>query len=293
MAIDSTPSQVATSALQAIPFGSIIGGPLKACVEAQALAAKTTWEFIQNVGINVNPETGEKKAVNVSFSFIQGGRLVQLNIPLLTIVPIPYIAIREVDINFKANISASSSTSAETTESESKDAALKASASMRFGCFRMNADMNASYSSKKDSKATSDSKYSVEYTMDVAVRAGQDSMPAGLAKILELLGNSLDVSDPAGTLEVNSNTFFVEGANGTARLIATYKDNSGLLDPTKLTITGGSVKGADFKVSGDSKFIDLPKGTYTIKAEGCNKEVVIEVKAAEADPQTTNAGQAD
>ena len=72
-----------------------------------------------------------KRAVNVSFSFIQGGRLVQLNIPLLTIVPIPYIAIREVDINFKANISASSSTTSETNESVSKDAALKASASMK------------------------------------------------------------------------------------------------------------------------------------------------------------------
>ena len=43
-------------------------------------------------------------------------------------------------------------------------------------------------------KATSDSKYHVKYTMDVAVKAGQDSMPAGLSKILELLGNSLDVS---------------------------------------------------------------------------------------------------
>ena len=125
MAVDKTPSQVATSALQAIPFGSIIGGPLKACVEAQALAAKTTWEFIQNVGINVNPETGEKTAVNVSFSFIQGGRLVQLNIPLLTIVPIPYIAIREVDINFKANISASSSSAAETNESAKNASAGK------------------------------------------------------------------------------------------------------------------------------------------------------------------------
>ena len=39
MAIDTTPSQVATNALQAIPFGSIIGGPLKACIEAQAMAA--------------------------------------------------------------------------------------------------------------------------------------------------------------------------------------------------------------------------------------------------------------
>ena len=46
MAIDTTPSQVATSALQAIPFGSIIGGPLKACIEAQAMAAQTSWQFI-------------------------------------------------------------------------------------------------------------------------------------------------------------------------------------------------------------------------------------------------------
>ena len=42
MAIDTTPSQVATSALQAIPFGSMIGGPLKACIEAQAMAAQTS-----------------------------------------------------------------------------------------------------------------------------------------------------------------------------------------------------------------------------------------------------------
>ncbi len=34
MAVDTTPSQVATSALQALPFGSMIGGPLNACIEA-------------------------------------------------------------------------------------------------------------------------------------------------------------------------------------------------------------------------------------------------------------------
>lgn len=57
MAIDTTPSQVATSALQAIPFGSMIGGPLNACIEAQAMAAQTSWQFIQEVGLNTNPET--------------------------------------------------------------------------------------------------------------------------------------------------------------------------------------------------------------------------------------------
>ena len=102
MAISNVPANVATSAMQAIPFSSMIGGPLKACIEAQAMAAKTSWEFIKEVGLNTD-EKGQKSAVMVAFSFNKGGRMTQLNVPLLTIVPIPYIAINSVDINFKAN----------------------------------------------------------------------------------------------------------------------------------------------------------------------------------------------
>lgn len=199
MAISEAPANVAIKAMQAIPFNSMIGGPLKACIEAQAMAAQTTWEFIQNVGLNTDKD-GEKKAVNVSFSFNQGGRMVQLNVPLLTIVPIPYIAIQSVDINFKANISASSSSVKETSSSENIDAGGTAKAKLNLFLFSVEADLKANYSSKKDSKATEESKYSVESTIDVAVKAGQDSMPAGLAKVLELLGNSLDVVDPRARL---------------------------------------------------------------------------------------------
>ena len=69
--------------------------------------------FIQNVGLYADGE--EKKTVNVSFQFIKDGRMAQITVPLLTIVPIPYIAINSIDINFKANISAS----AASTETES------------------------------------------------------------------------------------------------------------------------------------------------------------------------------
>lgn len=194
MIIDRTPSQVVTNSLQAIPFSSLIGGPLNACIEAQAMAARRTWEFIQEAGLEVDPETGEKKAVNVTFSFMQGGRMMQLDVPLLTIVPIPYIAIHDVDISFKASISASTSAATEQSESTGMGGDLSLNGGVKLGLFHVDAKLNANYSSKKDSKATAESKYCVEYTMDVAVKAGQDSMPAGLAKILEILGNSLHVS---------------------------------------------------------------------------------------------------
>ena len=98
MAISNVPANTAISAMQALPFSSMIGGPLKACIEAQAMAAKTSWEFIKEVGLNTD-EKGQKSAVMVAFSFNKGGRMTQLNVPLLTIVPIPYIAINSVDIN--------------------------------------------------------------------------------------------------------------------------------------------------------------------------------------------------
>lgn len=266
MAVSNAPSQIATSALQAIPFSSMIGGPLKACIEAQAMAAKTSWEFIQEVGLNTDPTTGEKKAVNVSFSFIQNGHEAQLNVPLLTIVPIPYIAIHSVDINFKASISASSSSVNESSSSEAIDAGAEVTAGLKVGPFHMDAKLNANYSSKKDSRATEESKYSVEYTMDVAVKAGQDSMPAGLAKVLELLGNTLDVSDPKGTLEVNAQKLKTGD-----RLIATYKNKEGLFDPKSITCDT-----LELAEDGDSVTCSAVAGTHTLKAGDRSIVVVVE-----------------
>lgn len=274
MAIDTTPSQVATSALQAIPFGSMIGGPLKACIEAQAMAAQTSWQFIQEVGLNTNPETGKKEAVNVSFQFLQNGHMVQLNVPLLTIVPIPYIAIQDIDINFKANISASSSNVSEQSSSSDLSGNLEAGGGIKVGPFHMDAKMNASYSSKKDSKATQDSKYSVEYTMDVAVKAGQESMPAGLAKVLELLGSALDVSDPEGTLEVNARE--IKSVDGKATLIATFKNNQGVFDPNTITATNGNST-IEGEVSGDSKVFTLEGGKSDITVKAGSKEIKVKV----------------
>lgn len=286
MAIDTTPSAVATNALSAIPFGSIIGGPLNACIDAQAMAAKTTWNFIQEVGLYQDSKTGEKKAVNVSFQFMQNGQMVQLNVPLLTIVPIPYIAINSIDINFKASISASSSSVQEDTSHEEMGGSAEITAGLKVGPFHMDAKMNANYSSKKDSKATQESKYSVEYTMDVAVKAGQDSMPAGLAKVLELLGNSLDISNPSGTLDASSRV--LEGPAGEMRtLIVTYKNGQGLYAPDSIQLAEGTAENTlvdDKSVRFEVKIPDEASKLVLTAGEGKEAkklEIALKVKAAE------------
>lgn len=99
-------------------------------------------------------------------------------------------------------------------------------------------------------------------------------MPAGLAKVLELLGNSLDVCDPSGILDVNSLEF--KGAPGDpAMLIATYKNRDGLFEPAKIQIPGqvGTV-------DGDNMIFQLPieEGKYTsyiVGVSGTDKKVIV------------------
>lgn len=277
MAISNVPANVATSAMQAIPFSSMIGGPLKACIEAQAMAAKTSWEFIKEVGLNTD-EKGQKSAVMVAFSFNKGGRMTQLNVPLLTIVPIPYIAINSVDINFKANINASSSSVNEESSHTEFGGELGARTSLKFGPFSFSANLKANYSTKKDSKATEESKYSVESTIDVAVKAGQESMPAGMARVLEMLNGAVDTVDVKGELMVNSN----ELTTGDT-LVVFYKSPDGLYDPAIVTETSGKLK---FDVDGNSvKCVlkDVAAGEYTIKAG--DAEVKVNVTDASKAPE--------
>lgn len=268
--VSKTPANVAINAMQAIPFSSMIGGPLNACIEAQAMAARTSWEFIKEVGLNTD-EKGQKSAIMVAFSFNRGGRMVQLNVPLLTIVPIPYIAINTIDINFKASISASSSTASETTEHTEAGGELGAKAELNLGLFSMEANLKANYSSKKDSKATAESKYSVESTIDVAVKAGQEGMPAGMAKVLELLGSALDVVDAKGELQVNATVVSV-GDN----LVISYKNKEGLFDNSVLKVKKGDT---DVTISDDDKKKDSV--VLNLNAEKFKAGDVLEITAGE------------
>ena len=186
-------SSTTANTLQALPFGSIIGAPLKACIEAQAMAAQTSWKFIQEVGLHEN-ENGEKEVVNVSFLFQQQGETSQITVPLLTVVPIPYIAVQTVDISFKANIRTSKTSEESDKQTVEQNAQGNAQGKLGLGIFSLDARIEANYSSKKDSKATRESRYSVEYTMDVAIKAVQDDMPAGLAQILEILNKNCEIT---------------------------------------------------------------------------------------------------
>ena len=146
--------------LRSLNFSHLIGSPLLACIDAQEKAAQCSREYIEEVGLETDDD-GKKEAIMVSFSFIQDGQAVELTVPLLSIVPIPYFSIDLLEINFRANVKIS------------------------------DGEITASYAAGNDSKNVQSSLYNVESAVDIHVKASQDDMPAGLSKVLGVLGNSI------------------------------------------------------------------------------------------------------
>jgi hypothetical protein len=183
-----------TKELSAIPFGSLIGGPLTAAIEAQAKAAYSTVEFINAIGFN---DDGDVQNITFKFKGPEQNGIQTLEVPLLTIVPIPFIRIDDMTIDFKASMSQSTGTETKQSDIVEKQAKISGSASYLF--FR--ASLDASVSSKKDSTSTKNSKYAVEYTIDVNVHAVQDDMPGGLARVLNILTESINQNSGRGESE--------------------------------------------------------------------------------------------
>jgi len=63
MPLDQSAASVGLGQLQSLPFKNIIGGPLTAAIEAQALAAETTVRFIERIGFDI--VNGQHHAVNL------------------------------------------------------------------------------------------------------------------------------------------------------------------------------------------------------------------------------------
>lgn len=228
MAIDTTPSTVATNALDALDFSSLIGGPMDAIIKAQALAAKTTYEFINEVGLTTDPDTGEKKPVNVTFQYNSGGKVATLTVPLLVILTVPNIEVSNFMIDFIANISASSSSTEETSSDTNLGVDVEAEASLGIGPFSIKVKAKANYSSKQHSKAAQESKYSVEYTMNVKVEGGQSDMPAGLQTVLSILQGSNTSVDPDEMVVTRPKNINIDGKKQ-ATLEVVLKDAQGYL----------------------------------------------------------------
>ena len=180
----------------ALPMEQIIGGPMQALIRSQSLAANATADFIQQVGLTTTTNNGvtksEARTVDFTYNRVNppvtnaNGSVspattdsVALSVPLLTIIPVPFIRIQEATIDFECTVSSS------TLDTSATSVKVDASASGSFwGCkFSVNVAVShqSTHSDKVDKSAS----------LKVHVLAVQDVMPGGLKKVLDILETAI------------------------------------------------------------------------------------------------------
>ena len=93
----------------------MLASPLTAAIDAQALAAQSTVEFIENVGLQEDETTGDLTVRTAQFSYTapvpdpeNTGNFLevesQLTVPILGIIPIPFIRIANLNVTFEFKI---------------------------------------------------------------------------------------------------------------------------------------------------------------------------------------------
>ena len=126
--------------------------------------------------------------------------------------------------------------------------------------------MSVGYSSKKDSGATRDSRYSVETTMDISITASEGEMPRGIDRLLGILDDSTEVIDPKGTLQVSADRISL--VNNYGAISVSYRNGKGAYAPTDVTCEPieGEAK-PDMLESGDEMLLIFKaKGVYMVSA---------------------------
>ena len=164
------PKELQKSPLGELDFNRIIGGPLSACVNAQEEAAQATLDYLNGVVFRKKDDDDScLEPVTMTFYFERGGVVNRLTMPLLCIVPVPYLRIDQVNLRFQATV----------TESSMKEEKL---------------ELKAKYSAPGDSAEITDvaqEKFLSKRCIDVDLNVTTADMPMGISKLIEIFNNQL------------------------------------------------------------------------------------------------------
>ena len=166
------PADNQESLLQELDFNRILGAPLSACVNAQEEAAQATLQYLNEVVFTqAGDDDSSLEPVTVSFYFESAGQVHRIVMPLLLIVPVPYLQIDRVDLTFQATV----------TESRMNHDTRKLSLKAKYSAPGDSAEVS------KETKA----EYMNKRCIDINLSVTSADMPMGISKLLEIFNNQL------------------------------------------------------------------------------------------------------
>ena len=168
---------------ETLPLATIISKAVSQCAEAQQAAANSMWEYLHDVAFFTGEERTEM--VFVLFDFESYGKKLKVRLPLISIIPIQYIQIRDVEIDFEVAI--------DQEEAEKKDTSatiLTRSLHTKRTMTKMARICPVRLApSKTKIQQSQNAGRSQKNNISVKIKAKNLDMSGGMARLLELAGS--------------------------------------------------------------------------------------------------------
>lgn len=155
-----------------------------------------------NAEIKATEENGGKDAKLV-LKVVDEGKLspalyqkMRIDVPILTMMPIPFIKIDNTDIEFNVKINSVSTTESKDTTNSS----VKSDSNFSYKGWGFNAGTTLNTSVSNQKSTSSNETVKKDYSLNIKVHAVQDDIPAGMSRILDILEETIStkaVSSPA------------------------------------------------------------------------------------------------
>jgi hypothetical protein len=176
--------------LTGLPISELIGNPLIAASKAQFSLAETALTFINKIGFI--EKDGKRQANLLEFKIQQpiiskdgtgDGKItytpVDVQAPMLGLVPLPSLLIEDVSVDFQMEIS----TSTASKEEDKSEAELKAGVSAGWGWGKASVEFTGKVSSSREN--TRSTNQTAKY--NVRVNARQQQQTEGLSKLMDIM----------------------------------------------------------------------------------------------------------
>ena len=181
---------------QVMELQQLIAGPLVSTIEADTLSSRRYLEMLQLIAFEdvTEGDRNIRRLRTLKFAYqetnVNGYRNKVVSIPLVTLLPLPLLQIKEADFDFDINIL--DAVSSGTVESFDYGEGKIEQNNENRRPFRLRASLapksgSGSYSDKSEQQLSTN--------MKVHVKMRQADMPAGLSNLLRLTAGNLQVED--------------------------------------------------------------------------------------------------
>lgn len=170
-------------------ISDLLGAPMAAVVQAEAIAAKATAEFIQDVGFTKSNSAADEDfgiVRNITFTYNRveadgNSSMSSISVPLLTVIPIPSLKVAEAEIEFDLALSQPDSSTKGGESTTLKERLL----SNRYNSLRLKGIIG-----KKPVANAPNTTQAATANMNVKIRLAQAEPTIGMVQLLTILDNA-------------------------------------------------------------------------------------------------------